>query len=375
LGPVAWAGSVSDNQRAQERTPFTAADSADARSLRIQNARFFSDSFDDYRKVMASAAKAAEEPWLVLSGGGENGAYGAGLLNGWTQAGSRPRFGVVTGISTGALIAPLAFAGSKFDGALRQAYTEITAADVFEFGGTGQSLVDTWPVKKLVERFVTAELLQAVAAEHKAGRRLFVLTTNVDVQRPVAWNMGVVAAEGSAPALKLFRDVLMASSAIPGVFPPVEIGAEANGKRFHELHADGGITAPFFMAPETLVAGNAGPQTLTRQPIYVVVNNQLGPEFQVTERTALAILSRSLAIAMKAASRAAIAVHTAFAQRSGHDVQFTHIDESFKLSNTKPFDPTYMKALFEHGERVGRDGTAFKANPLEDPRVRTAERR
>ncbi|HEV2558827.1 MAG TPA: patatin-like phospholipase family protein [Microvirga sp.] len=371
----AVAGSVGENQRSEERAPFTVAESVAAQAPRVRDGRFYADSLDEYRKALANAAKSGEEPWLVLSGGGENGAYGAGLLNGWTAAGNRPRFSVVSGISTGALIAPLAFAGPKFDRALEEAYTGITAADIFEFGGTGQSLVDTWPLQKLIERFVNADLLKAVAAEHKAGRRLFVVTTNVDVQRPVAWNMGAIAAEGSPDSLKLFRNILMASSAIPGIFPPVELEVEAGGKRFKEMHADGGITAPFFVAPEAVIAGRAGATSLTSQPIYVVVNNQLNPEFQVTERTMLSILGRSMSMAVKAASRAAMAVHASFAQRSGHQMAFTHIDERFKQMTTKPFDPDYMKALFEHGRRVGQDGTAFRANPFETPSLKTAERR
>jgi hypothetical protein len=371
----AQAGSISDNQRSTERTAFTAAESLHARVSSIGDARFWADSAEEYRAALASASRAAKEPWLVLSGGGENGAYAAGLLNGWSEAGTRPRFGVVTGISTGALIAPLAFAGPAADPALKEAYTTISAADVFEFGSTEQSLTDTWPLSKLIARFVTPQLLAQVAEEHRQGRRLFVLTTNVDMQRPVAWNMGAIAAEGSESSLKLFRDILLASAAIPGIFPPVEIGAEANGKAFTEMHADGGITTPFFVAPEPIIAGPGGARaTLTDQPIYVVVNAQLRPEFQVTERSTLSILGRSLGVAVKAASRAALGVHAAFAQRTGLEMQFTTIDDRFAQSTAAPFDQKYMQALFAFGERVGREGSAFKTNPFEDPRVRTAGR-
>ncbi|MDQ4136104.1 MAG: patatin-like phospholipase family protein [Pseudomonadota bacterium] len=370
------AGTTSDNQRSTERTAFTAAEGLQAQVGRTSGARFFADSPEEHRAALASAPRAAQEPWLVLSGGGENGAYAAGLLNGWSEAGTRPRFGVVTGISTGALIAPLAFAGAAADPALKEAYTTISAADVFEFGGTGQSLTDTWPLTKLIERFVTPDLLARVAEEHRQGRRLFVLTTNIDLQRLVAWNMGAIAAERSESSLKLFRDILLASSAIPGIFPPVEISVEAGGKTFTEMHADGGITTPFFVAPEPVIAGLAGAQkALTSQPIYVVVNAQLRPEFQVTERSMLSILGRSLGIAVKSASRAALAAHVAFAQRSGLEMRFTSIDDRFEQSTKAPFDRDYMRALFAHGERIGREETAFKAHPFEGPRVRTARRR
>jgi predicted acylesterase/phospholipase RssA len=376
LGAPAGAGTVAENQRSAERTPFTAAESGQAQAGGIRDARFFADSAEAYRAALAAAPRTGREPWLVLSGGGENGAYAAGLLNGWSEAGTRPRFGVVTGISTGALIAPLAFTGAKGDAALKEAYTTISAADVFEFADTGQSLTDTWPLADLIARFVTPDLLARVADEHRQGRRLFVLTTNIDLQRPVAWNMGAIAAEGSDSSLELFRSILLASAAIPGIFPPVEIGVEAGGKSFTEMHADGGITTPFFVAPQPVIAGLADAHgMLTSQPVYVVVNAQLQPEFQVTERSTLSILGRSLGVAVKAASRAALVTHEGFAARAGVPMQFTHIDERFKRTTAAPFDQDYMQALFAFGQRVGREGSAFKAHPFEDPRVRTAQRR
>src|SRR5690606_15286994 len=125
-------------------------------------------------------------PWLVLSTGGEDGAYGAGVLAGWGATGKRPEFSVITGVSTGALMAPFIFAGAKYDDQLRAAYTTVNAIDIFEIGGKGESLLDTWPLKDLMAKQVTKELLTDIAAEHKRGRRLFVLTTNLDAGRPVA---------------------------------------------------------------------------------------------------------------------------------------------------------------------------------------------
>jgi len=154
----------------------------------IPDARFYADSVEDYRRAIGTAGLLWSDPWLVLSGGGENGAFGAGLLAGWSAMGERPNFSVVTGLSTGALIAPFAFAGSAYDAALKDCYTGITAADIFEFGATPESLLDTWPLGKLIARKVTAPFLEAVAAQHRRGRRLFVLTTSVDTQRAVVWS-------------------------------------------------------------------------------------------------------------------------------------------------------------------------------------------
>ena len=188
-----------------------------------------------------------------MSSGGEDGAFGAGLLNGWTAAGNRPRFPVVTGISTGALMAVYAFAGAKYDEILRTSYTKITASDIFEFGTTPESLVDTWPLKQLIAKNVTPALLADVSEEYRHGRRLFVLTTNLDAGRSVVWNMGAIAEKGGDDGLKLFRDIMLASASIPGEFPPVYIEVEANGRRFLEMHVDGGVNGPLFVAPRIVL--------------------------------------------------------------------------------------------------------------------------
>jgi predicted patatin/cPLA2 family phospholipase len=359
-------------ERPAERAAFTAEDAAAARIAGIPEARFFADDVAAYDAALASAAPG--EPWLVLSGGGENGAFSAGVLKGWTAAGTRPAFSVVTGVSTGALIAPFAFAGARYDGFLEEAYTAITAADIFEFGAKAESLVDSWPLKRLIERHVTPELLADVAAEHRKGRRLLVVTTNVDAQRPVAWNLGAIAAEGSPAAQKLFRDVLLASASIPGVFPPVRIDTQANGRAFEELHADGGITTPFFLAPEAAVLGRARTERTGAQKVYVLVNNSLRPEFEVTDRMLVAVLGRSLSAAVKAGTRAAIAAHGAYGRRHGVDLQFAAIDARFTAVAKGPFDQAYMKALFGHAERLARDGAAFGADPLSAPEAAVARK-
>ncbi len=358
---VAPAGTVAEKERSKVRTAYTAEEAAAAQPVGMPGVRFFGDDADAYRAALAGAPL-ADRPWLVLSGGGENGAYGAGVLNGWTKAGTRPDFGVVTGASTGALIAPFAFAGPAFDGHLKNAYTTINAADIFEVGSDGESLLDTWPMAKMLERFVTPELLRAVASGHAQGRRLFVLTTHVDLQRPVVWDMGAIASRGGDGALALFRKVLLASASIPGAFQPVYLEAEAGAKRFQEMHADGGVTSAFYLAPErTLLAGRA---ELPTGRVHVLVNYKLAPDFQLTERTTVTILGRSMAAAIRAGTRAAIAAGTQFGRRTGLDIDFAHIDEGFTHTTTRAFDQDYMKALFAHGEAAGRAGTAFERDPL-----------
>ncbi|HLN40049.1 MAG TPA: patatin-like phospholipase family protein, partial [Xanthobacteraceae bacterium] len=230
------------------RIPFTAADEVAAAIPGMPDARFWADSVADF----TAALPPQPGPWLALSSGGADGAFGAGLLKGLSESGHRPDYAVVTGVSTGALMAPFIFAGPRYDDALRAAYTKITAADVFEVGSTGESFVDSWPLKDLIAKQITPALLADVAAAHNSGRRLFVITTDLDAERSVVWNMGAIAAHaadknGGDAALALFRRVLLASSAIPGGFPPVLIDVEANGKKFQEMHVDGGVGGQFFV--------------------------------------------------------------------------------------------------------------------------------
>src|SRR5579862_2570350 len=212
------------------RIPFTAADEIAAAIPGMPDARFWADSVADF----TAALPPQPGPWLALSSGGADGAFGAGLLNGLSESGKRPDYAVVTGVSTGALMAPFVFAGPRYDDALRAAYTKITAADVFEVGGTGESFVDSWPLKDLIAKQITPALLTDIAAAHKSGRRLFVVTTDLDAERSVVWNMGAIAVHGgdtadkaaADAALKLFRSVLLASGSVPGAFPPVLIDVE-----------------------------------------------------------------------------------------------------------------------------------------------------
>ncbi|NEU11251.1 patatin [Methylobacterium sp. BTF04] len=341
------------------RVAYTQAEAIGARPDRLPAAvRIPGDDAQAFRRLV-DGAEAASDPWLVLSGGGENGAFAAGLLRGWSEAGTRPVFGIVTGVSTGAMIAPFAFIGSTGDEALRQSYTEISAADVFEFGGTTEALTDTWPLKRRIEKSVTVKLLKAVAVEHAKGRRLLIATNAVDGERPVLWDMGAIASAGGPKALDLFRAVILASAAVPGVFPPVMIDAVAtDGKRFQEMHDDGGTTAPYYLAPEAILLDPSAAPLPTHR-VYLVVNNTITPDFQMASRTTLSVLGRSMSAAIKAQTRASLALSRAFAQRTGLDLQVALIDGRFTQTTAAPFDQTYMKALFTHGEALGRAGTAF----------------
>src|SRR5580704_11401018 len=204
----------------------------------------------------------------------------------------------------------------------------------------------------------TPELLRNIANEHQNGRRLFVVTTNLDAARPVIWNMGVIAQSGEA-GLRLFRQVLLASASIPGMFQPVMIEVQANGHYFQEMHADGGAAAPFYVAPEAFLLGAIN-HRLPATAIYVVINGKLTPEFQMTDRTTASILGRSIGVALKAAARAEIMAVHSVARRQGIDVNVAAVDPGFSFENHGPFDTQRMKALFDIGFEQARNHTAFR---------------
>ncbi len=340
------------------RTPFTAEDDAIATLPGMPDVRFWADSTADFEKALPDKPG----PWLALSSGGEDGAFGAGLLAGLSAAGKRPDFSVVTGVSTGALLAPFAFAGAKYDQAMREAYTKITSADIFEVGGTPESFVDTWPLKDLIAKEFTPAMLADIAAEYRRGRRLFVITTNLDAERSVVWNMGAIAAHGGDEALKLFRTVLLASSSIPGAFPPVLIDVEANGKRFAEMHVDGGAGGQFFVAPAQLMAATAD-YRLPASELYIFVDSSLQPDFQVVQRTTESILTQTVGMAVKVDTRLMLDRAYMVAKRSGVGFNVASIPPSFSVPSRGAFDPDYMRALFQAGYDQGKSDAPFANAP------------
>jgi Patatin-like phospholipase len=348
------------------RIKYTAEEAAVAVVPGFPGARVWGDTAEDFLKVLPPNSG----PWLAMSGGGADGAFAAGLLNGWTESGKRPEFTVVTGVSIGALLAPYAFLGPKLDGDIRDAMTTITGADIFEDRQTPESFLDTWPLRRLIEKRVTPELVAAVAAEHKKGRRLLVVTTNVDSGRRMIWDMGAIAEKGNEAAVKLFRDVLLASSAIPGFFTPVLIEVEANGKKFQEMHVDGSVTAPFFVAPEAVLE----PTSKVRLPateLYIVLNGRLTPDFYPPERNTIQILSRLISVVLRTSLRAEAMLFAANAQRLGVPMFVAQVADSFNVPSYGLFDEKYMNALYAHGVERAKNGTAFDPIGQSTPELRT----
>jgi len=323
------------------------------------------------RRSTVSPAKVQQPIVLALSGGGADGAFGAGLLAGWTANGTRPQFTFVTGASAGALLAPFAFLGPRYDATLRSVFANGEMANLLQSKGVvvggvfGTGLFETAPLRDLIARHVDQELLAAVAREYKAGRRLYVVTTNLDAQRTAIWDMGRIAASGEPGALDLFRDVLTASASVPGVFSPMLIDVEAHGRRFAEMHVDAGVTVNVFILPEAvLVSGTSVFPPDARPKVYVVMNQKLAPDFEVVQASTLPIVRRSFETSVRANTRNTLLASYQFAKSRNWDFNMATIDPTYPNGPSDSFDPVYMQQLFEYGYERGRSGV-WQRTPAE----------
>jgi hypothetical protein len=311
------------------------------------------------QEPMAKAANGSPLDLLALSGGGAGGAFGAGVLVGWGRSGTRPQFQVVTGVSTGALIAPLAFLGADGDRRLTEAFSGAASDGILQshWAGAlfGASVFRGEPLRQMVDRFVTADLLQAVAAEAAKGRLLLVGTTDLDRNSLVIWDMGAIAAHGGPEARKLFRDVLVASASVPGVFPPVLIRVEAAGKTYEEMHVDGGTTASLVAAPDIgAVISHEFPQ-LRGAHMYILINGKLGVPEETASMTTVSILQRSVGAALKSITRGNVEVAYAFARRHEMTAQATAVPVDYPFGGSLDFAPATMKALFDYGAQCAAE--------------------
>ncbi len=303
---------------------------------------------------------------LAISGGGDSGAFGAGLINGWTKAGTRPEFKVVTGVSTGALSAPFAFLGPRCDAALKAVYTDVSQNDIFRPRGMlkgffGDAMADTSPLFHLVSRFVDRRMLDAIAAEYAKGRLLLVGTTNLDTLEPVIWNMTAIAASTDPHALELFRKVLLASASVPAAFPPVLIDVYAGGQHYQEMHVDGGAMAQVFMYPPSVNARASGVER--QRTVYIIRNARLDPDWASTKRRTLPIAARAVSGLMQSQGIGDLYRIYTTANRDGVDYNLAFIPASFTTPHTKDFDPAYMRPLFDLGFEMAAAGFPWRKEP------------
>jgi hypothetical protein len=309
---------------------------------------------------------------LALSGGGQNGAFGAGLLNGWSKNGTRPVFKIVTGVSTGALMAPFVFLGPAHDDKLREFYTTTSSRNVFARLSilpqllSGESLLDSGPLQTLIAQLVDDAFLAEIASAHKRGRRLYIGTVDLDSQRLAVWNMGLIASSGRPQALELFRKVMLASSSIPVAFPPVLFKVEAAGRTYDEMHVDGAVGATVFYSAGVFnfeAARTSSPRGPGKEDIYIIHNGQLGPVHDETRRTLASIAFRSIEAAAKAAVLGDLFRIFADAQRSQSGFHWVTIPTEVSLESNEMFDPVTMRRLFEFGLEKGQRSDFWFTEP------------
>jgi hypothetical protein len=356
-----------------------AAQTERALPLGLANARFFPDAAANgmqvegeesvKRELAAWRAAGNSGPlppvnFLAISGGGDNGAFGSGLLVGWTAAGTRPQFKLVTGVSTGSLIAPFAFLGPEYDKPLEAVYTTISPPQVFRSRGLisgvmSDALADTSPLAETIARYMDENMITAIAREYQKGRLLLIGTTDLDSQRGVIWNIGAIAASGHPGALNLVRQILRASSAVPGAFQPVLIDVELDGKKYQEMHVDGGAVAQLFLYPPSLHPG-AYPRG---RKAYIIRNARLDPDWAATEPSTLSIAGRAITTMLHSSGRNDVLRVYFTTQRDKVDYNLAYIGSDFTTPHPEEFDQTFMKALYKYGYDQARGGYRWRKAP------------
>lgn len=309
---------------------------------------------------------------LAVSGGGENGAFGAGLLNGWTETGKRPVFDLVTGVSTGALTAPFAFLGPAYDPQLREVYTDITIENVavsrgLLSGALADALADTEPLFATISRHLDATMLAALAEGYRAGRLLLIGTTDLDAQRPVVWNIGAIAASGHPGALDVVRKVLLASAAVPGAFPPVMFDVTVGGVTYQEMHVDGGAFAQAFLYPQAVgearIARRRRGEKVRDVHAWVIRNARLDPEWSAVERRTFGIAARAISTMIFTSGFNDVLRLYNRAVADGVDFNLAFIGADFDKPLPGPFDQEFMRALYAYGLAQGRAGGGWMKRP------------
>jgi patatin-like phospholipase len=357
--------------------------------LGLENARFWAwydtqgpvmvteweQSLERERAIAGPGAALPPAYFLAVSGGGGDGAFGAGLICGWFDSGTMPTFKLVTGVSTGSMIAPFVFLGGSYIDQLRMIYTTISDKDVRTMRALNglygvvfaDALADTTPLYRLISRYVTEQMLADIAAEYHKGRLLLIATANLDQQRPVLWNIGAIADTRHPDALELVRKLILASAAIPGAFPPVMIDVEANGQRYQEMNVDAGVVAQTFLYPSYLGSrmNFASGRFARERHAYIIRNSRLDPNWASVNRQFLTITQRSISTMIHYLGYNDLLRVYETTGRDNVDYNLAYIETDFGRARVEAFDPDYMKALFEYAFDKGRRGYSWhKAPPI-----------
>ena len=361
----------------QGRIPYTASEARSAVPVGFDGVGIRAESLSDPVLAASFSPRVTGRTrfsYLALSGGGGDGAYGAGILNGWSASGQRPSFSVVSGVSTGAIIAPFAFLGPSYDSSLREIYTNGSAASLVQSpnlisGLFGSGLFGSRRLLDLVSKYLTDDMVAAIAREHQTGRRLFVLTTNIDSQHGVVWNVGAIAASGAPGSVALIRQVIAASASVPLAFSPVLIDVQADGQRFQELHVDGSVATAVFILPRQFISSR-DTHGIQGGNIYVLMNTSIEPKFSVVENKTLDITRASFETLTTQKTTDNLLATYAFAKSNGIGFNLTSIDPADDVSGAESFDTRHMRMLYEIGYQKAKAGQFWLKAP---PSVRTEE--
>ena len=364
------------------RNPLPSDFSSEAHIPGISEARFWADEWPKYSHEKMNKSSDEElrrdysalynkpHSYLAISGGGANGAFGAGLLAGWTESGTRPEFTMVTGVSTGALSAPFAFLGSDYDDVMKEVYTTTATKDIAILRNIlnalfNESMADNAPLRKMIERYINHEMIEAIAREHKKGRRLFIGTANLDAGRGVIWNLGAIAASDYPRRVELIHDILQASSAIPVMFPPVMIPVDVNGKTYDEMHVDGGTGAQVFVYPAAVdwktiaeklkVQGTPG--------VYVIRNSFINPDYTEVKRSILPIGARTINSLIRTQGIGDLYQIYELCRRDDNSFNLAYIPSEFTEEPSEGFDPVYMRKLYDLGYEMAKKGYPWQKYP------------
>ena len=296
---------------------------------------------------------------LSLSGGGQNGAFGAGFLVGWREAGTRPQFDVVGGVSTGALLATHALLGTPEDDLkLQEMYLDITRDDIYQgrrlisILSGADALKDTQPLREMIAKYITAETLERVAAAHDEHRLLVVGTTNIDYGQTWVWNMSLIAQAGE---LELYRDVLLASASFPIVFPPVEIDGH--------LFVDGAARSNVVVVG---MGGTQRPNPPVHGPgnIFLISNGRLNHAPQALRRALGELAGTTVSVMMDQSMQTATTRSYFGARLIGYQFNLVAIPDEVDIGNDPlAFDPVQMRTAFEAGRALAKQPEPWSHAP------------
>ncbi len=311
--------------------------------------------------------------YLAISGGAYDGAFGAGLLCGWSDAGTRPDFSLVTGVSTGALIAPFVYIGKKYDPLLHTVYTNTKSDNIFITsiwmlldGLTGGlALIDSTPLEHSINTSITPEIVKEMAEQNRKGKKLYIATTNMEAQRGVIWDIGEIAASGNPKSLTLIHQIMLASASVPGIFQPVFIDVHAGNTHYTEIHADGGVTSQVFAYPLKINRAviEAIMQNGFERHLYIIRNSKVSPEYHTMDPWVLSLSQRSLETLIKYQGLGDLYRLYVATKRDGVHYHLATIPSDFKAESKELFDPNYMRQLFQVGYAMGKSGSSWQASP------------